>query len=129
LGIKPSELPALPEVKVRPGRAPGPVRLLPEYDCYVMGFRERDQLVPEKVRERIKSHPKGRFEGIAAVPTLLIDGVVAGIWRRAKKSKKVEIVVEPAGRLGAKERGAVEAEAERIGAFLGAEPELRIGKL
>ena len=24
------------------------VRLLPEYDVYVMGFRERDQLVPEQ---------------------------------------------------------------------------------
>ena len=129
LGIKPAEMPALPQVKVEPGDAPGPLRLLPEYDCYVMGFRERDQLVPEKVRERVKSHPKGRFEGIAAVPTLLIDGVVTGIWRRAKKGKKIEIAVEPAWRLSSQERGAVEAEAKRIGTFLGAEPELRIGKL
>ena len=85
--------------------------------------------MPEKVRERVKSHPKGRFEGIAAVPTLLIDGVVTGIWRRAKKGKKIEIAVEPARRLSSQERGAVEAEAKRIGTFLGAEPELRIGKL
>ena len=129
LSVKPGEVPPLPEVKAGPGRTPGPVRLLPEYDCYVMGFRERDQLVPEKLRERIKSHPKGRFEGIAAVPTLLIDGVVAGIWRRAKKGKKVEIAVEPARRLHPAEREAVNAEAKRIGAFLGAEPAIRIGKL
>jgi Winged helix DNA-binding domain len=129
LGIKTAEVPALPNVKVNPGRAPGPVRLLPEYDCYVMGFRERDQLVPEKVRERIKSHPKGRFEGIAAVPTLLIDGVVAGIWRRAKKGKKVEIAVEPARRLSSQERSELESEVERIGSFLAAEPTLQVGRL
>ena len=128
LGIKPSEVPPLPDVKVRPGRAPGPLRLLPEYDCYVLGFREREQLVPLKVRERIKRHPKGRFEGVAAVPTLLVDGVVAGIWRRAKRGKKVEITVE-ARDLSSAERGELEAEAERIGSFLGAAPQLRLGRL
>ena len=125
-GIKRAAVPALPEVKVTPGRARGPLRLLPEYDCYVMGFREREQLVPENVRERIKTHPKGRFEGVAAVPTVLIDGVVAGIWRRAKKGKKVEIAVEPARRLTKQERGELEAEAERIGTFLGVEPVLSV---
>ena len=125
-GMKPTEAPALPDVKVEPEEAPGPLRLLPEYDCYVMGFRERDQLVPENMRERVKSHPKGRFEGIAAVPTVLVDGVVAGIWRRARKGKRVEIAVEPAERL---DKAELEAEVERIGRFLGAEPALRLGRL
>ena len=133
-GIKPAEArPLLGSVELEQPperkRQPGPLRLLPEYDCYVMGFRERDQLVPEKVRGLVKAHPKGRFEGIAAVPTLLIDGVVAGIWRRAKKGKKVEIAVEPAQRLSSEERSELEAEAERIGSFLGAEPTLRVGRL
>jgi hypothetical protein len=125
-GMKPAEAPPPPEVKVEPAKAPGPLRLLPEYDCYVMGFREREQLVPENVRERVKSHPKGRFEGIAAVPTVLVDGVVAGIWRRVRKGKKMEIAVEPARRL---DKAELEAEAERIGKFLGAEPALRVGRL
>jgi hypothetical protein len=125
-GLKPAEAPQLPEVAVEPSDAPGPLRLLPEYDCYVMGFREREQLVPEKLRERIKAHPKGRFEGIAAVPTVLVDGVVAGIWRRERKGKKVEIAVEPGQRLDKEE---LEVEAERIGRFLGAEPALRVGRL
>jgi hypothetical protein len=124
--VKPAAVPALPEVKVKPGRERGPLRLLPEYDCYVMGFRERQQLVPENVRERIKSHPKGRFEGVAAVPTVLVDGVVAGIWRRAKKDKRVEIAVELARRLTKQERGELDAEAERIGTFLGVEPVLTV---
>jgi hypothetical protein len=114
------------EVPLQPTETPGPPRLLPEYDCYVMGFREREHLVPEEVRTRLKVHPRGRFEGIAGVPTLLIDGVVAGLWRRAKRGKKVEIAVEPIRRLSAKERSALSDEAERIGAFLGVEPMLSV---
>ena len=108
-------------------RVPGPLRLLPEYDCYVMGFREREQLVPEAVRERLKRHGKGQYEGIAGVPTLVIDGVVAGIWRRAKRGKQVELSVEPARKLTAQERRELDDEAERIGGFLGVEPVLSFG--
>ena len=67
-----------------------------------MGFRERDHLVPEPVRELVKKHNRGRYEGIAGVPTLLIDGVVAGIWRRAKRGKGIEIAVESARRFTAR---------------------------
>ncbi len=115
-----------PPVRKRP---PCPARLLPEYDCYVMGFRERDQLIPEYVKERVKAHNRGRYEGIAGVPTLVIDGVVEGVWRRAKGAKAVELEVEPARRLTADERGGIEAEAERIGSFLGVEPKLSVGRL
>ena len=125
-GVGRAKAPRSPEVTVEARTAPGPLRLLPEYDCYVMGFRERDQLVPEEMRERVRSHPKGRFEGIAGVPTGLVDGVVGGIWRRARKGKRVEISVEPAGRL---DRAELEAEVERIGNFLAAEPALRLGRL
>jgi hypothetical protein len=118
-------------VEVSPERAEdlGPLRLLPEYDCYVMGFREREHLVPEEVRERVKVHPRGRFEGIAGVPMLLVDGVVTGLWRRAKRGKRVQIVVEPSRRLKAEESRLLEEEAGRIGTFLGTEPELRVGRL
>jgi DNA glycosylase AlkZ-like len=115
-----------PPVRKRP---PGPVRLLPEYDCYVMGFRERDQLVPEYVKERVKAHNRGRYEGIAGVPTLVVDGVVEGLWRRAKSAKAVELEVQPARRLTADERRGIEAEAKRIGSFLGVEPKLSVGRL
>jgi Winged helix DNA-binding domain len=133
-GLKPAEarplLESLEAEQPSEGkRAPGTVRLLPEYDCYVMGFRERQQLVPDRVKELVKAHSRGRYEGIAGVPTLIVDGVVQGIWRRAKGDKRVEIAVEPARRLSAGERAALEQEATRIGAFLGVEPTLRVGRL
>jgi winged helix DNA-binding protein len=102
------------------------VRLLPEYDVYVMGYRDRDAFVPPAVREQIKAHGKGRYEGPAGTPFLLVDGVCAGIWRRRRTAKRIELAVEPARTLTRAERAGVDAEADRIGAFLGLEPALTI---
>jgi hypothetical protein len=99
------------------------VRLLPEYDVYVMGFRERDQLVPEKVREQVAAHGRGRYEGPAGVRFLLVDGVAAGLWERKKHAKRIELTVSPARRVA---RTALKREVERIGAFLGLEPVLTV---
>ena len=52
-----------------------------------MGFRERDELVPPAVREQVAAHGKGRYEGPAGTPFLLIDGMCAGIWSRKKARK------------------------------------------
>ena len=97
------------------------VRLLPEYDVYVMGFREREQLVPEPVKEQIARHGRGRYEGPAGVRLLLIDGIAAGLWERKKRGNRIELAVTPVRRLKRIERAQLDDEAERIGAFLGLE--------
>jgi DNA glycosylase AlkZ-like len=99
------------------------VRLLPEYDVYVMGFREREHLVPQRVRERVAAHGRGRYEGPAGVRFLLADGAAAGLWERKKSAKRIEITVTPARRI---RRADVLREVERYGAFLGLEPLLRV---
>ena len=107
--------------------APSPqVRLLPEYDVYVLGFRERDQLIPEAVRELIASHSRGRYEGPAATRIVLVDGVAAGLWERRKRGRRIELGVRLTRRLGKAARAELEREAERIGAFLGLEPVLSV---
>jgi hypothetical protein len=103
------------------------VRLLPEYDAYVMAVRDRERLVPPAVREQVAAHGKGRYEGPAGVPFLLVDGVCAGIWFRKRTAKRVELTVEPARRLTTAERSGLEAEAARLGAFYGLEPQLTVG--
>ena len=98
------------------------LRLLPEYDSYVMGFRERDVLVPPVVCELVAARPRGRYEGPAGLRFLLIDGVTTGLWDRANRGRRFEIHVS-----GTKRRDELEAEVARIGAFLGLEPVLSIG--
>ena len=99
------------------------VRLLPEYDVYVMGFRERDRLVPARVREQVAAHTRGRYEGPAGVRFLLSDGVSAGLWERKKTAKRLELRVAPAKRVA---RGAIEREAARYAAFFGVDPVLTL---
>lgn len=116
----------LPEPEpFEPGRC---VRLLPEYDAYVMGVRDREQLVPPEVREQVAAHGKGRYEGPAGTPFLLVDGVCAGIWSRKRTAKRVDLTVAPARTLAKVERAGVEAEAERIGAFYGLPAQLSISR-
>lgn len=100
------------------------VRLLPEYDAYVLGFRERDRLIPEAVRELIASHRRGRYEGPAATRLVLVDGVAAGLWERQKRDGRIELHVRLTRRLRQAARTELRREAERIGAFLGLEPVL-----
>jgi hypothetical protein len=102
------------------------VRLLPEYDVYVMGFRERDELIPASVRELIAGHRRGRYEGPAATRLVLVDGAAAGLWERKRRGKRIELQVRLTRRLGRAASDELRREAERIGAFLGLEPVLSV---
>jgi hypothetical protein len=104
----------------------GGVRLLPEYDAYIMGFRERDRLVPEAVRELVAQHGRGRYEGPAGVRFVLVDGVAAGLWERRRRGGRIELHVTLARRVGRTVRTELALEANRIGMLLGLEPELAI---
>ena len=80
-------------------RDPRCLELLPRYDVYVLGFRPREPLVPEAVRERIKNDPRGRWETITGMAPLIVDGVAAGLWRRTECEIEVEHVLPfPRGR-------------------------------
>jgi hypothetical protein len=102
------------------------VRLLPEYDVYVMGFRERDHLIPEVVKEQIAAHGRGHYEGPAGVRLVLIDGVASGLWERKQRGNGIELRVTPARKLTRAQRAQLDQETERIGAFAELEPVLTV---
>ena len=99
----------------------GSLRLVPQYDCYLLGSRfGREQHVPAAAKRRVFAFKNGRFEGATGLPVLLVDGVVAGMWERRERARRVEIRVESFIRLTRAQREGLEAEAVRIGEFLGA---------
>jgi hypothetical protein len=104
-----------------PGSQPS-LRLLPEYDIYIMGFREREHLVPQEAKDQVAAHSRGRYEGPAGVRFVLIDGIAAGLWERKKRGKRIELQVAPTRRLTKAQRAELDDETKRIGAFLGLEP-------
>jgi hypothetical protein len=102
------------------------VRLLPEYDVYAMGFRERERLVPEAIKEQVASH-RGRYEGPAGVRFLLIEGQLAGLWERKRRGKQIELRIAPAHWITKAQRAGIDEETARIGTFLGLEPVVTVG--
>jgi hypothetical protein len=92
------------------------VRLLPAFDQYVVAATlHAERFLDGPFRDRIY-RPQGWLS-----PVLLVDGVVAGVWRHERKGRRLVVEVEPFGRLPAARRAAVDAEAERLAVFLGGE--------
>jgi Winged helix DNA-binding domain len=90
------------------------VRLLANLDPLNAG-RDRELLVPDPaVRKRI-------WTVLGGPGTVLAAGEVAGLWRAAKKGKKLVVTVEPLGELTKAAKDELAAEAERIAPFRGAE--------
>ncbi|HKV86155.1 MAG TPA: crosslink repair DNA glycosylase YcaQ family protein, partial [Ktedonobacterales bacterium] len=110
--------------------APESVRLVPQYDCYVLGSRfGREVIVPPAAQTRIRAYKNGRFEGAVARPLLLLNGVVAGMWDRRPRGQRLEILVETFAPLSDSQQRMLAAEAARVGAFFGREASLTIGAL
>jgi hypothetical protein len=94
------------------------VHLLPAFDEYLVGYRDRaDVLSPEHARQ---ANPRGGMLD----PCVVIGGRLAGTWRRAVARATVEIEVawfeEPTETL----RAAIARAARSYGAFLGREASL-----
>ncbi|MGI8587701.1 MAG: winged helix DNA-binding domain-containing protein [Chloroflexia bacterium] len=100
------------------------VRLLPHFDCYMIGCHPRAQLVPPAWAERVLPHGQA-----GPVPVLLVDGTVGGVWTRQAKGHRVELRVEPFTPLTSGQQDLLEAEAGRIGEILEAAPALTVGSV
>jgi hypothetical protein len=55
---------------------------------------------------------------------LLVNGRMEGVWKHERKGKRLVVSLEPFGKLPKWARTEIEAEAERLAAFLGGDLEL-----
>lgn len=103
-------------------RPPSPhVLLLPNYDELYIAFKDRSMYhaagkAPDKVGPR---------EEIFANHLVLVDGKIAGAWRRTLAKDEVRIEVRLTRDPGRTARHALDAEAERYGRFVGRHATLR----
>jgi hypothetical protein len=98
------------------------VHLLPQFDSYVVGCHPREQLIPPMSAERL-----GRRDTAAQFNVLLVDGMVAGIWERQRRAKRLAIRIDAFSNLSSKQREAVEAQAARMGEFLALRVDVSFG--
>ncbi|MBB3125417.1 hypothetical protein FHS19_000071 [Paenibacillus rhizosphaerae] len=105
-----------------PSKGPHGIRLLPYFDSYVVGCHPRDRIFPGVAAERALSGGQaGNF------PVMLVNGIAAGVWNLRKAGRKLYITVEPFAELTAIQKRELADQVERIGQFLGGQPQLTIG--
>jgi hypothetical protein len=87
------------------------VRLLPHFDPYLLAHREKDHLVETKHYKRVY-----RNQGWIS-PVVLVEGSVAGVWAHKNQGKKLEVTIEPLGKLSRTVRSAIAHEAKSLANF------------
>jgi Winged helix DNA-binding domain len=104
--------------------AQGVVRLLPHFDCYLIGCHPRDQLVPGAWAKRVLTRGS-----IGNLPLLVIDGMVAGVWQQRRRGRRLDILVEAFQPLSDDQQRELEADVARIGEIVEAESVLSLGAI
>jgi hypothetical protein len=101
---------------VRPGPEPVgglPPRLLPAFDPYLLGWKDRGFAVAPADRQRV--HPGGGV--VRAVATS--DGRAAGTWTALRRNGQISVMVEPFAATGGALADALGAEARDIARYEG----------
>jgi hypothetical protein len=90
------------------------VYLLPGFDEYLLGYRDRSASLDPVDAQKIQPGSNGMFSS-----TMVIDGKVAGTWKRALTKKAVRISTSFFRALNKTEARALEEARRRYCAFLG----------
>jgi hypothetical protein len=97
-------------------REPAPaaplVHLLPGFDVYLLGYRDRALAVPAE-RQRMVWTGGGFIK-----PALTVNGSVVAVWATERRRRRLDVVVEPFGELPGEVRASLEAEVADLGRFL-----------
>jgi hypothetical protein len=105
--------------KARP--ADGPlVHLLPNFDEYVVAYQNRDAFLEPKIAKKLDPR-----SGVFAANALVVDGLLAGGWRRTLGKGEVVLEKKPLSPLTAAQKKALREAAERYARFLGLDLVLR----
>jgi len=94
---------------------PGEVRLIPWWDEYLLGWKDRDLVAPPAQWRKINRDGGGWLN-----PTIIADGRAVGMWTTEPTPKALHIEVQPFSPLSPTVRRGVRREAEHLSDFLGA---------
>lgn len=103
-----------PEISLPPMKKSPTAYLLPNYDEYFIGFKDRSAIGEIARQVGIRKDDSALIAHI-----LILDGQLIGGWRRTVEKDAVEVETSLITRLSRREEQAVRQAAERFGEFLG----------
>lgn len=95
------------------GSERSPVRLLPYFDSFLLGHKERGHLVAVRDRKRVY-----RAQGWVA-PVVLVNGRAAGVWAHTRDGNRLRVRVTKFASLSRRIMTGIREEARDLGRFLG----------
>jgi hypothetical protein len=90
------------------------IHLLPNYDEYLIAYKDRSNSIKPELQERIR-----RSDGVLNAHIIVMNGQVIGGWRRKIGKDEVTIMANPISKLDKAEKDALRLAAERYRQFLG----------
>jgi hypothetical protein len=96
------------------------VRLLPSFDPFMLGHKDKSHLVDKEYYKRIY-----RKAGWLS-PTILINGKAEGVWSYKKKGKCLHITIEPFHAIAKNAKDLIEEEARSLANFYDMPFELKL---
>lgn len=102
-----------PDIPASPTESPT-AYLLPGFDEYLLGYTDRSAVLEPAHAPKIVPGNNGMF-----MPTVVIDGRVAGLWKRTLKKDKLILILSPFASFSQAESQAINPAAERYRYFMG----------
>lgn len=100
----------------------GGVRMLPSFDCYMLGHKDKSHIVDQAYYKRVY-----RKAGWLS-PVVLVNGRAEGIWNWRKKGNRLHITIQLFDRIPKDASKQVEEEAADLGRFYDIAYELAFSK-
>lgn len=102
----------LPDAPLPDPETPAPPRFLPEYDNLLVAHKDRRRIIADADRKKV-------FLSAARVlPTILVDGFVAGTWAIQRAKTQATLTITPFAPLAEAVRAALYAEGTRLVRFV-----------
>jgi hypothetical protein len=89
------------------------VRLLPYFDSFLLGHKEREHLAAVEHRAKIY-RPQGWI-----APVVLVDGRAVAVWEHAREGNRLRVKVMKFGPISRRITAGIKEEARDLGRFLG----------
>ncbi len=90
------------------------VHLLPKFDPYIMGYKNRQRLISPKYEKKVYWSTRAEVS-----PTIVFNGRIIGTWNHSEEKGKISIALLPFENASKDVMSAIEQQAEKLALFMG----------
>ena len=89
------------------------VHLLPKFDPYVMGYRNRQRLISPEYEKKVFWSTRGEI-----APSILVNGYIIGFWNHKEEKNKIKVTLSFFEKIDRIILDRIEEQAERLAKFI-----------